>query len=617
MCIRVFVIGVAALFVAACGESGGGDPFGAGGGAAVRDADGRGGAPDAGSSESGGSHHGGSVDPASDAGWTGDSATFDAGWQDPGSDTGSAAWEDTGSWAGEADTWNGGGGADAGASSDAGAPDEEEPQGNTNVNLGGTQDFGYFRSQLDDNRVPELGTFEASGFFAEHHTPLPTPDCGERVCVQGLLGVLSSLFSDATCTMLQLGLNSPLVADPSNRPPLSLTVVIDVSGSMDGAGKIEYVRAGLELMIDALRDDDEIALVTYSDGVTVAAEMGRVFGRRAALREVVSDLRTGGGTNLYGGLMRGYDLAESAYDSGRQNRVILLSDGEPSSGVQSVDLILEASASRNQGTIGLTTIGLGRSFNYALMSQLAAGGEGNFYSVENAAAVDEVFSEELSYFTVPVAYDLRLELETGSDYRIAAVHGTDKWVTLGEGGVLEIPSVFLAHRESHDDVTEGGGRRGGGSALIVELMPIMDIDDRAPDAGALVGRATLTFREPGTDAIIEETIEVTYPHAPWVMLDAGFFQADDTAIAQKSFVMLNLYVGMEEAIADFHAGRGEAAIEKLELLVAAVEDYNEEIGDVDIAFDIELVDQLHRVMLDNGALPPPAIDFPENPWPCD
>ena len=67
------------------------------------------------------------------------------------------------------------------------------PTGNTNISLGGAQDFGYFRALLDAGRVPETKDFDAAGFFAEHHTQLPPPTCGERVCLQTMLAVMSNL----------------------------------------------------------------------------------------------------------------------------------------------------------------------------------------------------------------------------------------------------------------------------------------------------------------------------------------------------------------------------------------------------------------------------------------
>jgi Ca-activated chloride channel family protein len=563
----------------------------------------------------------------------GGSAGFDGGVSGPSYDgtagTGGAGGSGGSGWAPGADAGllvdasvvHGGAGGEGGAGggSGAGAPDAGLPTGNTNIALGGSQDLGYFRRLLDANRVPTSEDFDAEGFFGEHHTPLPEPDCGERVCLQAMLGVMGNLMNGANCTLLQIGLNSPLVADPGARPPLSLTVVVDTSGSMADRDKMAFVQQGLEQMIDSLFDEDQIAIVTYSSEARLVQPMAQIRGRRNELSDVVARLSAAGATNLYAGLEQGYREAMRSYDSGRQNRVILLSDGQPTRGITDEQSIMDLSRRFNSEGVGLTTVGLGLDFNHGLMRGLAEQGDGNFYFVEDAAAVREVFAEELSYFTVPVAFDVHLEMREGSDYRFVRAYGSRMWEEHAEGigGEIDVPSVFLAHRESHSDVGPGGTRRGGGSALLVELMPI-DNAERAP-GDARVATVDLAFREPGTDRIVQQALAVTYPDHPLALARSGFFE---NRIVEKSFVMLNIYVAMVLAVDQFHLERDAmGAIGMLERLIAAVEDYedsaNDGTGDVDMQLDVELLQQLIDVMLANGGRQPDNNDIPDDPWPAD
>ncbi len=492
---------------------------------------------------------------------------------------------------------------------------QPNPDGNnTNVNLGGAQDFGYFRRLLDSNQVPRPGDVDDAGFFAEHHTPLPEPDCGGRVCVQPMLGVMANLVNGNNCTLLQLGLNSPLAIDPDNRPPLNLAVVIDTSGSMRAAGKIDFVKLGLMQMINELYDDDRIAIITYSSEAAVVFAMDEVRGNRNRLRGVVEALQADGATNLWGGLELGYQQVLGGYDIEQQNRVILLSDGQPTAGVTAEGEILHLSKAYNSDGVGLTTIGLGTSFNHALMRDLSLQGDGNAYFVEDASAVQEVFTEELAYFTVPVAFDLEIDVEAGVDYRFRRAYGSSLFTHDLTTGRLEIPSVFLAHRTSHDDVTEGQGRRGGGSALLLELMPNDELED---DGETEVASVALSYRVPGVDERVTQHVKVGYPYAADVLIREGFF---DNAIVTKSFVMLNILVGIREATEAFHTGRGAEGIDVLRRLIAAVRDYEEDLndgqGDVDMQLDIELMERLVDVMIANGALPQETV-IAEDPWPGD
>ena len=87
---------------------------------------------------------------------------------------------------------------------------------------------------------------------------------------------------------------------------------------------------------------------------------------------------------------------------------------------------------------------------------------------------------------------------------------------------------------------------------------------------------------------------------------------------QKSFVMLNIYVGIENAVLAYNDDNAPtAAIAGLESLLAAVRDYNEEVQDTDVDFDIVLIEQLIDVMVQNGVAPPTQLLIPPDPWPAD
>jgi Ca-activated chloride channel family protein len=498
--------------------------------------------------------------------------------------------------------------------------------GGSNVSLGGAQDCGYFRKTLDAGQVPRPGDCDASGFFAEHHTKLPPPSCGKRVCLQSMLGVMGNLLDGRNCTMLHVGLNSPLEANPGSRPPLTLAVVVDTSGSMLDQDKIGFVRQGLGQLIDGLKDGDRFALITYSDAVQTRFPMQDITLNRAGVRTIVQSLAAAGSTNFYGGLEAGYREVIANYDSGRQNRVIMMSDGMPTAGNTSEASIISMSRAYNSDGIGLTTIGLGTAFNVNLMRNLALQADGNFYFLENSGAVSEVFTEELGYFTVPIAFDLKLSFTTGSHYAFGRAYGSPLWQNTPAGGQLEVPSVFIAHRERPDDVTPDGGRRGGGSALMIEVAPRLSQDDGSGLTSAEVATIGVEFREPGTNSPVTDTVQVSFPFAPWLTPERGYFGSTDLAAVQKSFVMLNIFFGLDRAVTAFHkpgrtAAEGTEAVAQLDRLIAAVKDYNTELnqgqGDTDIKFDIELLEKLRGVLLAQGITAPTDSRVPTDPWPAD
>jgi Ca-activated chloride channel family protein len=346
--------------------------------------------------------------------------------------------------------------------------------------------------------------------------------------------------------------------------------------------------------------------------------MAEVGLRRAELRTMIRALTANGGTALHDGLKVAFEESLKNKDAARQNRVLLLSDGQPTVGITDTTAILAMSKGYNSEGVGVTTIGVGTDLNPVLMRGLSQQADGNFYFLENAAAVNEVFGDELSYFTVPVVYDLKLELTAGAHYNFGRAYGSSFWKDNALlGGRIEVPSVFLAHRKSHADQTPQGGRRGGGSALLVELMPKRSMDDGSGLEMADVATVNVSFRDPTTNQTVTDQVVVNYPYAPWTTPERGFFQSSDVPIVQKSFVMMNIYTAIEDASRNFHIGDRRVILANLKRLREAVVDYNEEIADQDIVADIALLDELMRVLRANGVTDPAEIPPRPNPWPAD
>eukprot|EP00667_Euglena_gracilis_P003906 EG_transcript_3920 len=119
------------------------------------------------------------------------------------------------------------------------------------------------------------------------------------------------------------------------RPPISVSAVIDRSGSMTG-GKLALTKAALRFVVANLTANDEFGLVTYSSDVKEALQLQRMTpaGRVRAL-SAVDDIQAGGCTHLSGGLFAGIDQVRGLpVQEGRppndatQSRVALLIGNE-------------------------------------------------------------------------------------------------------------------------------------------------------------------------------------------------------------------------------------------------------------------------------------------------
>jgi len=487
---------------------------------------------------------------------------------------------------------------------DAAAFDQEGS--GAGVGQGGAQDFGQFRAILDEGGLPGPETLDDVGFFNEHKIELPPADCGEDICLHGELGVMGNMINGSNCTLVMLGMNTPIDPSAIERPPLNLALAVDTSGSMSG-DNIHYLREGLYRMLDDLRPEDRVSLVGFSNTARVLVDARA--GDDPELTLAIGSLDANGATNIYDGLRVAYEQVEANADPSRQNRVILLSDGEATAGIQSNVKLAEMSAAYNAEGYGLTTIGLGQEFDPELMRDLAEKGAGAFYFLESPAAVEEVFEQEVQTFLVPLAKDVKISVQIDPAYTLRAIYGTKQAETWGNVGQIDIPTLQIAHRTSVSD--DEGGRRGGGGAMIAEVVP------RDPEAEAgpgTVGQVTMTWDVPGSDESRTTTVKIESPLSPGETPDDGLFSF---AGVEKSFVMLNIYAGFEMAATRSAFGDLAGARGVLAPLADEVETWLADNPDVDIEDDLRYIRRFIQNLDARGASEEPSNPNPPNPWPQD
>jgi Ca-activated chloride channel family protein len=478
--------------------------------------------------------------------------------------------------------------------------------GGPGVGQGGAQDFGQFRDILDAGEIPAPNTLDDVGFFNEHKIELPAPGCGENLCMHAQLGVMGNMITGSNCTIVMMGMNTPIDPAAIERPPLDLAFVIDTSGSMMGE-PIEYVREGLLRMLDELQPQDRVWLISFASGAEVLLD-GAAGDATADIQLAIEALSAQGKTNVYDGLRVGYEKVAAATEPGRQSRVILLSDGEATAGITSTSKIVAMSAGYNAIGHSLTTIGIGEEFDPVLMRSLSESGGGAFYYLEDPAAVQEVFEQEVSTFLVPLARDLRIDVAIEPGYTLRAMYGTKRYELEGNDGNIEIPNVQIAHRTSVDD--DEDGRRGGGGAIVVELVP----HSGAQAAAGTVGHVTLSYVDAGSGEVVAQELPVTSTLAPGEVPQGGRF---DGAAVEKSFVMLNIFAGFQLASERALWGDDAGALSALLPLAASVQSWLAANPDDDIADDLVYVQKFIDNLRARGAAEPPPTKNPPEPWPQD
>jgi Ca-activated chloride channel family protein len=457
-----------------------------------------------------------------------------------------------------------------------------------NVGFGGAQDIGQFRGILDAGGIPGVETLDANGFFAEHYSPLPPADCGQVICLEPMLSVGREWLQGRYQATLQIAMTTPV--DPATLPrlPLNLVVVVDHSGSMSEDGRMEKVKQGLHILIDSLQPGDRLALVKFDSVVTPLTDLA-TDPDPAVLHQHVEALYPRGSTNIYDGLQTGFSIASAAWSPDRQNRVMLLSDGLATAGITDQASIMAMADGYLLEGMSLTTIGVGLSFDVELMRGLAEHGAGNFYFLEDATAVNEVFTQELEYSLTTLALDLAVNAVPATGYRFGDVTGTRVWSSTSDGGEARIPAVFVASRT---DQNPEGGRRGGGGSIFIDLTPI---------AGAIgngtVATVNLTYRIPGSQELIEQTVTVANPFAPGESPEQPYVSIQAML---EHYAAYNMYLGFHHA-AYLAQWDYNCALGALEALRVSANLFQSGYSDPDIAADLVLLEQFAENLRARGA----------------
>lgn len=408
------------------------------------------------------------------------------GAEDSTADRGADAQENDGGWPAPDAPEGGGDRAEGDTAEDTGSDERRfapEPDHLSTFALDvDTASYGYARRSLADGTLPDPSTVRPEEFVNSFRQDYDRPGGdGFTVTVDG------ARTGDDDWSLVRVGLATRPAGDEEDRPPAALTFVIDISGSMAEPGRLDLARKSLGMMTDQLRDDDSVALVTFSDEAEEVLPMTRLDGNRDEIHDAVDSLETRQSTNLGAGMDTGYDTAVEGLREGATNRVVLISDALANTGDTDPDTILENIAdARTEHGITLFGVGVGSDYGDDLMERLADRGDGHTTYVSTTEEAREVFTEQL-----PRSIDL-----TARDAKAQ--------VAFDPENVEEFRLIGYDNREVADDDFRDDGVDGGeiGPGHTVTALYAVRT---APDAAGHLATATVRWQDPDSRAPHEES----------------------------------------------------------------------------------------------------------------
>ena len=271
-----------------------------------------------------------------------------------------------------------------------------------------TASFTLAKRMLDEGHLPVRAQIRSEE-FVNFATPDLAPPEVDTFRIHGELAP-SPFGGREDRYLVKVGVRA-MDVEPFERPPLSLTFVVDNSGSMHTNGRLELVKAAMRMLALQLDGRDTIAIVSFADDArAVLAAMPATASQE--IESALSAMVAKGNTNAEAGLAMGYQMAETNHREGAQSRVVFLSDGVANVGESDQDRIAEDVAQFAERDVFLNTIGVGlENHSDVFLEQLADRGDGVCDYVGDAGDAERAIVDRFVGGFVTVAKDVKIQVE--------------------------------------------------------------------------------------------------------------------------------------------------------------------------------------------------------------
>lgn len=348
-----------------------------------------------------------------------------------------------------------------------------------------TASYTIARRKLNEGRLPNYASVRAEEFINFFDYNYDSTGLTQANPFHVDMDIMEHPFKEDR-EILRVGLQG-MEYTVDTRPPLHLTFLVDVSGSMSSQDKLPLAKESMHMLVDTLREDDTVALATYAGNISKILDP--TFGdNKKAIHAAIDRLNSGGSTAMSSGLDLAYEMAWSSFEPGAENRVIVLSDGDANVGRTGWSTMLSQIQSYADRGITMSTMGFGMgNYKDTRMEQLANNGDGNNFYIDSKAQAHRVFVEDFNSTMLSIARDVKIQVEFNpkavQSYRLIGYENRD-----------------IADKDFRNDRVDAGEIGSGHN--VTALYEVVLADKVRKDETLVTSR--LRYEKPGPDSVATE-----------------------------------------------------------------------------------------------------------------
>lgn len=207
------------------------------------------------------------------------------------------------------------------------------------------------------------------------------------------------------------------------RAPIVLNLVVDRSGSMKGAPLSAAIEAAQQV-VEGATGDDFLGLCVFDATVEQVVPLVAMDGRgKQQLNDALADIVAGSGTALHAAVKLAAAEANRILVPGRRPRLLLLTDGEPSTGPEKASEFQSLGKDVADSGVRIHALGLAGHYIPEILSALTVPSGNGYAHIDGPDGLAVAMGQVLSWLHGEVATDAAVHIAPRGFKALVCRHG--------------------------------------------------------------------------------------------------------------------------------------------------------------------------------------------------